>query len=254
MARGQLPPLNGLRAFEAAARLGSFAAAGDELGVTPGAVSQQVRSLEARLGVSLFKRRPQSLAPTAAGQALLPALTEALDAIAAAVGGLRGEGERATPLRIACPAGFAAGFLLPRLDRFHQRVPAVALTLTATERLVEPGGNEVDCAIRFGRAGWRGELACDFLFVDCRLPVCSPRYAQSRPLAAEAACRGLGLALADRALVADLLAAGTLVAPLASSEMRRGTAWFLVYPAGSRDGAVGEFRAWLLDECGGRER
>ncbi|HWI28498.1 MAG TPA: LysR substrate-binding domain-containing protein [Stellaceae bacterium] len=301
MARGQLPPLNGLRAFEAAARLGSFAAAGDELGVTPGAVSQQVRALEARLGVSLFERRPQSLAPTAAGQALLPALTEALDAIAAAVGGLRGEGERATPLRIACPAGFAAGFLLPRLDRFHQRVPAVALTLTATERLVEPGGNEVDCAIRFGRAGWRGELACDFLFVDCRLPVCSPRYAQSRPIAAEAAdplaghtllealsqpedwpdwlswagiagerrqrlsfgderlateaaCRGLGLALADRALVADLLAAGTLVAPLASSEMRRGTAWFLVYPAGSRDGAVGEFRAWLLDECGGRER
>src|SRR6185437_11157948 len=114
MARGQLPPLNGLRAFEAAARLGSFAAAGDELGVTPGAISQQVRALEARLGASLFERRPQSLAPTAAAREL------------------QSSAAAATPLRVACPAAFAAGFLMPRLNRFQQRAPGIALTLTAT--------------------------------------------------------------------------------------------------------------------------
>jgi DNA-binding transcriptional LysR family regulator len=301
MARSRLPPLNGLRAFEAAARLGSFAAAAAELGVTPGAVSQQVRALEARLGACLFERRPQSLAPTAAARALLPILTEAFDAIAAAAGRLKGAGA-ATPLRLASPAGFAAGFLLPRLDRFQQRAPGVALILTATERLIEPGSDGFDAAIRFGRAGWRGDLACDFLFVDRRIAVCSPRYAQSRPVAAgaadplaghtllealsqpedwpdwlgrtgmaaagarrlafgderlatEAAARGLGVALADRALVADLLVAGTLVAPLAPAEMARGTAWFLVYPAAAAgDPAIAAGRAWLIEECAGAAR
>lgn len=298
MARARLPPLNGLRAFEAAARLGSFAAAGEELGVTPGAVSQQVRALEARLAAVLFERRPQSLVPTAAARALLPVLTEAFDAIAAAARRLQGAAAAATPLRIASPAGFAAGFLLPRLDRFQQRAPGVALTLTATERLIEPGGDGFDAAIRFGRAGWRGDLACDFLFADRRVPVCSPRYAQSRPvaagaadpleghtllealsqpedwpdwlrwtgaaaaggrrlafgderLAAEAAARGLGIALSDRTLVADLLVAGTLVAPLAPAEMVRGTAWFLVYRQAEAGDALAQFRTWLLDELDG---
>jgi DNA-binding transcriptional LysR family regulator len=187
MARRPPLPLNGLRAFEAAARLGSFAAAAAELGVTPGAVSQQVRALEARLGLPLFVRRPQSLAPTEAARALLPALTEALDGIAAAVRRLASEAAVTMPLRVASPAGFAAGFLLPRLDRFRQRAPGVALSLTATERLVEPGRDAIDAAIRFGRAGWRGDLACDFLFADRRLPVCSPRYAQARPVASDAA-------------------------------------------------------------------
>ncbi|MGO8915781.1 MAG: LysR family transcriptional regulator, partial [Stellaceae bacterium] len=132
MARRTLPPLNGLRAFEAAARLGSFAAAGDELGVTPGAVSQQVRALEARLGLALFERRPQSLAPTRPARELLPVLTEALDAIAAAAARLQPLATAAAPLRLACPAGFAAGFLLPRLDRLQQRAPGIALTLSAT--------------------------------------------------------------------------------------------------------------------------
>jgi len=296
MARGPLPPLNGLRAFEAAARLGSFAAAAAELGVTPGAVSQQVRALEARLDALLFERRPQSLAPTEAARALLPALTEAFDAIAASLLRLRGSATAAAaPLRLASPAGFAAGFLLPRLDRFQRQAPGVALTLTATERLIEPG-SEIDAAIRFGRAGWRGELGCDFLFIDRRIPVCSPRYVQHHPitggtaealaghtllealsqpedwadffggsgiaaararrlsfgderLAAEAAARGLGIALLDRALIADQLASGSLVAPLAPAEILRGTAWFLVYRAAAASDALQQFRAWLLDEC-----
>lgn len=298
MASRNLPPLNGLRAFEAAARLGGFAAASAELGVTPGAVSQQVRALEARLGLALFERRPQSLLPTRPARELLPVLTEALDAVASAVARLR-PAAAALPLSLACPAGFAEGFLLPRLARFQRRAPGIALTLSATERLVEPGSAGIDAAIRFGRAGWRGDLACDFLFADRRVAVCSPRYAQARPIAAagaeplaghtllealsqpedwpdwlrwtgsaapgarrlsfgderltaEAAVRGLGIALCDRALVAEQLLSGALLAPLEPLEMLRGTAWFLVYPAAAAGSpAIAAWRAWLLEESGG---
>jgi LysR family glycine cleavage system transcriptional activator len=299
MARRTLPPLNGLRAFEAAARLGGFAAAADELGVTAGAVSQRVRDLEQRMGVALFERYPQSLGATRTGRELLPVLTQAFDAIDAAVRRARAPAAAALPLRVACPAGFAAGWLLPRLDRFHQRAPSVALTLTATERLIEPGDGDgaADVAIRFGRAGWSARLGCDFLFSDRRIPVCSPQYlvghaieaAGADPLAGhtllealpaaddwrdwlrwtsapardarrlsfgderltmDAAERGLGLALVDRALAVDALAAGRLVAPLEPAEMRRGTAWFLVYPAAAAPAApaLAAFRDWLLEE------
>src|SRR5258708_38188012 len=165
MAGRRLPPLNGLRAFEAAARRVSFVAAAEELAVTAGAVSQRVRGLEERIGAALFERRPQALAPTKAARELLPVLTEAFDAIDAAVRRARAPAA-AMPLRVACPAGFAAGWLLPRLDRFHQRAPSVVLTLTATERLIEPGDGDgaADAAIRFGRAGWSARVGCDFLF------------------------------------------------------------------------------------------
>ncbi len=298
MAGRRLPPLNGLRAFEAAARRGSFVAAAEELGVTAGAVSQRVRGLEERIGAALFERRPQALAPTKAARELLPVLTEAFDAIDAAVRRARAPAA-AMPLRVACPAGFAAGWLLPRLERFQRREPGIALILTATERLVEPGqSGETDACIRFGRAGWSGHLACDFLFADRRIPVCSPHYrathavdaaaadplaghtllealsapedwpdwllATSAPaagtqrlsfgderLALEAALRGLGIALADRALAAEPLAAGRLVAPLEPREMLRGTAWFLLYPADAASCAapVAALRDWLLGEC-----
>lgn len=299
MPRRDLPPLNGLRAFEAAARLGSFVAAAGELGVTAGAVSQRVRALERRMGTALFDRQPHSLSATRAARELLPALTEAFDAIAAAARRAQAPSTASLPLRIVCPAGFAAGFMLPRLDRFHQRAPDIALTLTATERLVEPGDGDsaTDAAIRFGRAGWSGRLACDFLFADRRIPVCSPQYLAGHPIGApspdplaghvlleamsapddwsdwatwqnaaardarrlsfgderltmDAALRGLGVALADRALALDALAAGRLVAPLEPREMRRGTAWFLVYPATAAPvaPAVAAFRDWLIDE------
>jgi LysR family glycine cleavage system transcriptional activator len=185
MAKRNLPPLNGLRAFEAAARLGSLVAAAEELGVTAGAVSQQVRGLEERLGATLFARRPQSLTATDAARALLPALTEAFDAIEAALRRLAAPAATALPLRLACPAGFAAGWLLPRLPRFQEYAPDVAPILSATERLVEPvegGADAVDAVIRFGRAGWSGDLGCDFLFADRRIPVCSPAYLASHPL------------------------------------------------------------------------
>ena len=302
LARRNLPPLNGLRAFEAAARLGSFVATADELGVTAEAVSQRVRVLEERLGSALFERRPQSLVATKAARELVPVLTEVFDAIDAAVRRAQAPGAAAAmPLRVACPAGFAAAWLLPRLDRFQRREPGIALVLTATERLIEPGaGEETDACIRFGRAGWSGRLGCDFLFSDRRIPVCSPHYLPDHPidtnavdplagytllealstiddwpdwlrwtampaegarrlsfgderLALEAAMRGLGVALADRAVAAEAIAGGRLVAPFDPREMLRGTAWFLVYPAEAAAAAtpVAAFRAWLLDECDG---
>src|SRR5229473_2428545 len=266
MAGRRLPPLNGLRAFEAAARRGSFVAAAEELGVTAGAVSQRVRGLEERIGAALFERRPQALAPTKAARELLPVLTEAFDAIDAAVRRARAPAA-AMPLRVACPAGFAAGWLLPRLERFQRREPGIALILTATERLVEPGqSGATDACIRFGRAGWSGHLACDTLLEALSAPEDWPDWllATSAPaagtqrlsfgderLALEAALRGLGIALADRALAAEPLAAGRLVAPLEPREMLRGTAWFLLYPADAASCAapVAALRGWLLGEC-----
>jgi LysR family glycine cleavage system transcriptional activator len=295
MAKRDLPPLNSLRAFEAAARLGSFAAAAQELGVTAGAISQQMRGLEARLGLALFERRPQSLLATRAARELLPVVSAALDDIEAALRRLRVGGKAGVPLRLASPAGFAAGWLLPRLQRFHRRAPGIALVLSATERLVMPGESDgVDAAIRFGRAGWDATLGCDFLFADRRIPVASPSYLQAMPmgaaaadplfghtllealpqrddwadwlawsgwpaagarrlgfgderLALEAALGGLGVALADRALVAEKLASGLLVAPFEPMEMLRGTAWFLVWRA-SDAALAAPLRQWLLDE------
>jgi DNA-binding transcriptional LysR family regulator len=296
-----LPPLTGLRAFEAAARLGSFAAAAGELGVTAGAISQSVRGLETHLGVPLFERRPQALLPTQAARALLPVLTASLDAIDAAVQALRTPAiAPAPPLRVASPAGFAALWLLPRLDRFHAGNPRTTVTLSATERLVEPesagGEGSIDACIRFGRAGWSGRLECDFLFADHRIPVCSADYLQShrfsdRPLAnqillealsaaedwpdwavwsgmalaesrrlsfgderlaLDAAIRGMGIALADRALASAAIRAGQLVAPFEPLEMVRGTAWYLVYPVDiERAAGIAAFRDWLLAECSG---
>ncbi|HVJ55057.1 MAG TPA: LysR substrate-binding domain-containing protein [Aliidongia sp.] len=289
----RLLPLNGLRAFEATARLGSFTAASAELAVTPGAVSQLVRALERQLDLILFDRRPQSLVPTPAARELLPVLTGAFDAMDAAIRRLRAPAAATVPLAIACPAGFASGWLLPRLEAFSGAHPGIALSLSATERLVEPGEAGIDACIRFGRAGWPGTLSCDFLFIERRMPVCSPAYLAAHPfgdglddqilleslpgsgdwadwmsvqgrapqevarlsfgderLAVEAAIAGLGLALCDRALIAEPLQSGRLVAPLEPLEMVRGTAWYLVYPAEPTP-AVATLSGWLQDQIEG---
>jgi LysR family glycine cleavage system transcriptional activator len=154
----KLPPLGGLRAFEAAARHSSFAAAAAELGVTPGAVSQQVKALEDHLGVILFERRPQSLVLTAAGRGYAAPLSDAFDAIAAATRRLV-PARRRTVLTLVMPTVFAVGWLLPRLDRFQAAHPAIELRLRSSHRTAAPGIEGVDAAIRHGRAGW-GDATC----------------------------------------------------------------------------------------------
>src|SRR5262245_24960548 len=122
----RLPPLNSLRAFEAAARREGFVAAAAELNVTPAAISQQVKALEAYLGVTLFERRPRSLVLTERGRFYLPALSRALDEMAAATAALMAP-RRAISLTLAAPTAFAAGWLLPRLPGFRDRHPEIDL-------------------------------------------------------------------------------------------------------------------------------
>ncbi|HEV2673985.1 MAG TPA: LysR substrate-binding domain-containing protein [Aliidongia sp.] len=170
-----LPSLGGLRAFEATARCQSFVAAADELGVTAGAVSQQVKALEARLGLALFERRPQALVLTPAGRDYAPALKAAFDAIETATRRLVPPTHR---IRLACavPASFATCWLLPRLARFEAAHPEIELAILNASRRADPGLDGADAAIRQGRAGWR-EPACVYLFNEALVPVASPAHA-----------------------------------------------------------------------------
>ncbi|WP_434574284.1 LysR family transcriptional regulator [Pseudomonas sp. Z3-6] len=140
-----LPPLNALRTFEAAARLGKMNAAAEELSVTPGAVSRQVRQLELSLGVDLFegpKNKPQL---TPAGQELLPELTAALDQIEAAVGRVR---DTATgTLDVSCFSTFTVKWLIPRLFDFNTTYPQIKIRLSSPIHGTDPGRDRYDVMI-----------------------------------------------------------------------------------------------------------
>lgn len=173
----RLPPLNALRAFEAAARLGGFAAAAVELGVTAGAISQQVQLLEARLARRLFARGPRSLRLTADGRALLPVLTAALDGVEAGIARALQPQPRVT-LALFAQTSFALGWLLPRLPRFQREQPEVALHLsTGIEEPSLRGGPDV--AVLRGRGPWP-ELGTHLLFPDRLVPVCAPAWLAAR--------------------------------------------------------------------------
>ncbi len=170
MAR-RLPPLNPLRAFEAAARLGSLTLAAAELGVSPVAVGRQVRVLEAHLGVALFHRRHRAIAPTRAGQVLCAGATEALDLLAAATrrATARARGE---VLTIQSYTTFSQRWLIPRLPIFQRAFPAITLRLTAASGPVDFGSGEIDAAIRSGPPEHPG-MEADRLATIELLPVCT---------------------------------------------------------------------------------
>lgn len=171
--RRRLPPLGSLRAFEAAARRLSFAKAADELGVTPTAVSHQIRQLEEQIGAQLFRRGPRKVALTQTGAALAPALTRALDEMAAAV-----ETARARPVRkvatLSATVAFTAKLLVPRAARFRALNPGWDLRLHASDDAVDLSGGEADAAIRYG-LGSDASLARAPLITDRFAPVASPR-------------------------------------------------------------------------------
>ena len=171
MAR-RLPPLNALRAFEAAARLGSFPAAAAELRVTDSAVSQQVRTLERYLGTRLFKRLPRGLLLTELGGTYLPVLTAGFDQLSEATLRLRTGGVSGVLTVAALPA-FASGWLLPRLGRFRERYPRIDLLLKTSRALADFRREDVDLAIRFGAAGASGTRSI-FLLGETVFPVASP--------------------------------------------------------------------------------
>ncbi len=170
----QLPPLNALRAFEAAARHLSFARAATELHVTPAAISQQIKLLEEHLGVSLFQRG-KKLALSEAAQAMLPLVSESFDQMERALLKVRATRPGNT-LVISTPPAFAARWLIPRLDDFHSRHPGIELRLLATKRLVDFRVEDVDVAIRFG-AGNYPDLVSERLMAEAIVPVAAPALA-----------------------------------------------------------------------------
>lgn len=280
-----LPSLNGLRAAEAVGRLGSLARAAADLNVTPGAVSHQLRALEAQLGVALFDRTERGLVPTAAGKALLPRLTQAFQTMADALAEATGAQYRV--LTVSCGLAFAARVLVPKLVDWNTRHPAVEIRLVTTSRLVDFDRDDVDVAVRFGQGGWPG-VEATLVAPQTVDAVCTPALAQrlhergatvplivdeqslvrwedwvaatgvdldltDRPcrsipdaaLCYEAALSGQGLWLAWPLLVAEAKAVGRLVSPF-DAPMEAGLGYWLVStPTRWRRPHVQAFRGWL---------
>lgn len=167
-----LPPLNGLKAFEAAARCGSFTRAGVSLHVTQSAVSRQVKLLEELLGQPLLIRGHHRLELTHMGRELLPVLNESFDRIDAVVRDIR-HGVASRRLRINVPPTFARCWLLPRMHSLHRHCPDLTLTLRTQAKDTLKMNNELDCAIRFGSGDWAGLLS-SHLMQEQHIAVAAP--------------------------------------------------------------------------------
>lgn len=168
-------PLTALRAFEASARHLSFTRAGIELHVTQAAVSQQVRSLEQRMGVQLFRRLPRGLMITAEGEALLPVVGDAFDRLAVGLDRV-GSGKVRELLVVGAVGTFAVGWLLPRLEDFRRAYPFVELRLSTNNNRVDMAAEGLDLSIRFGDGAWHGLDATE-LFDAPLTPLCTPELA-----------------------------------------------------------------------------
>jgi LysR family transcriptional regulator, glycine cleavage system transcriptional activator len=175
----RLPPLNALRAFEAAARHLSFAKAAVELHVTAAAISHQIKGLEDDLGTKLFRRATRAVVLTEAGQALLPPLRDGFDRIAAGVTALQALDRRGI-LTVSSAPSFAARWLVPRLGLFHARHPDIDVRVSATMALVDFARDGVDLAIRYGRGKYPG-LHVERLMRDEMFPVLSPALRRRGP-------------------------------------------------------------------------
>lgn len=282
-----LPPLNGLRAFEVSARHLNFRLAAEELGVTQGAVAQQVRKLEAHLGLLLFSRQTRTLALTEAGRGYVANIRKAFDLIGAATAVRRPE---ATHLTLSVTPSFATKWLIPRLAAFTAAHPGIDLRIQASERIADFQSDAVDIAIRSGRPPFGPGLKATLLFEQETIAVASPQIAErvrtspedltllhdshdlwpqmlelalpatapparrnlrfnQTSLAIDAALAGQGIALCSRSFVAEDLAAGRLVQVFGKS-LRTGDDFFLLHPRKPRNAAAVEaVRSWLLAEA-----
>lgn len=171
-----LPPLNGLRAFETAARTGSYVGAARELNVSPSAISRLVKLLEARLGTALFLRRANGLTLTDAGAAYLAELTAAFQRIAAATARLSERGRRT--LVVGAGPTLAMRWLIPRLPGFHAAHGEIDVQLSTQIAGADPMRPGWHAAIRLGDGRWSG-LEADYLFTADLFPVCAPALAAS---------------------------------------------------------------------------
>lgn len=174
----RLPPLSGLRAFEAAARLQSFSRAAEEIHVTHGAVSHQVKSLEAFLEVALFVREGRRVVLTSDGRLFADRVRAALRDIGEAAESI-GRRQRDKQLTVSMLPSFAARWLMPRLGRFMERHPDISVNVHAALDLVDFARDGVDMAVRFGNGDWPGAEVEKFMD-DERFPVASPRLNRGR--------------------------------------------------------------------------
>ena len=286
VAMRKLPFLNGIRAFEAAARAKGFAKAADELHVTPAAISRMVQLLEQRIGVPLFERKPNRLALTAAGIAYQAGLTQIFDQLAnltAQVTAMAGS----RVLTIGVGPTFATRWLIPRLADFQKKEPDLEVRFVTGGATV-PYNDEWTCGIRLGRGDWP-DFSADRLFAAELMPVCSPtiakrlktpndlrnttllrvahaaddwpRWLKAAELpkirlkgpefeyygqALQAAADGVGVAMGITPYVDDDVKAGRLVAPFAKS-VSKGEHWYLIYRVGRKEEAAFKaFRSWIM--------
>ncbi|WP_279607191.1 LysR family transcriptional regulator [Burkholderia gladioli] len=281
-------PLNALRAFESSSRHLSFTRAAQELNVTQAAVSQQVRALEERLGVSLFKRLPRGLAITDEGLALRPVLSDAFDRIESVLRQFEG-GHFHEVLTVGAVGTFAVGWLMPRLRSFHALHPFVELRLMTNNNLVDLAAEGLDCAIRFGDGNWPGTRAQKLFDAPLSL-LCAPDIAQrlrvpadlvgetllrsyraddwmnwfakaglapmpargavfdSSRLMVEAATQGAGVALAPASMFARDLATGRLVRPF-DIEVQAGSYWLIRQKGKPATPAMQLFNQWIVKQA-----
>lgn len=282
----RLPSLNGIKAFEAAARAGSFAAAAGELHVTPAAVSRLVRLLEQRLALDLFDRHANRLTLTAAGEAYRAGLTPLLDGLARLTEQVVAMGRR-NVVTVGVGPTFAIRWLIPRLADLQQREPELEVRLTTGGAIV-PFDEDWTCGIRLGDGHWSGFASVQLFEADLT-PVAAPAIARRldaptalrretllrvahaqedwprwldasgitsvRPRgpvfefygqALQAAIDGLGVAMGIRPYIDDDVAAGRLIAPFALS-VPKGEAWYLVHrPAREAEPGFRAFRDWIV--------
>lgn len=281
----RLPFLNGIKAFEASARSGSFARAADELSVTPAAISRMVRLLEERMGLPLFQRKANGLVLTPAGRTYQAGLSQIFDALANLTAQVTAS---ASPfVTVGVGPTFAIRWLIPRLASFHKEQPDIDVHIT-TGGAAAPFADDWTCGIALGNGAWPGRIA-EPLFAADLVPVCTPalaaqlkkpadlksatllRVAHAREdwprwlkaaglprtapkgpqfeyygQALQAAADGLGVAMGIRPYIDDDLAARRLIAPFSLS-VPKGARWYLVYDRTRADEpGFAAFRAWLM--------
>lgn len=175
-----LPGTRALRTFEAAARHLNFTRAADEVGLTPAAVSYQIKEIEAQLDVVLFTRTSRSIQLTPAGVVLFDATTDALDTLHRAAAKARRMSRGARHLRVSVGARFATNWLLPRLPAFRDAHPGLELTFDISDAVRDFDAEDVDVAIRFGAGHTPGAIS-HRLFHTVVVPVCSPALLEQSP-------------------------------------------------------------------------
>ena len=176
-----LPPLNALKAFEAAARHESLTLAARELNVAHAAVSRHIRTLEAQLGIALFERTGRGVLLTSQGRELARNLKQAFDLIASATARFDRSPRRRQRLSLTCDVAFATHWLVPRLGDFISAYPTAEIVLDPSHRLVDFNKEDVDLGIRYGAGNWPN-VATEKLADAHTTVVCHPRFLNARSI------------------------------------------------------------------------